>query len=273
MRKVVIALSAALAAASPALAAETGGPLPPSQRWSWSGPFGTFDRAQLQRGFQVYREVCASCHSMNLLSYRNLVQPGGPEFSEAQAKAIAAQVQVPALNDEGERIERPAELSDRFRAPFANARAAAAANNGKAPPDLSVIAKARTYPRGFPMFLGDAITGFNTDQGANYLYALLTGYRDPPAGVTGQPGLNYNEYFPGHWIGMPNILQDGLVTYSDGSPATQSQYAQDITAFLVWAAEPHLEQRKRIGFQVLVFLVLFAGLLYYTKKKVWRSLH
>jgi len=248
-------------------------PIPPSQRWSWANPvFGMFDRAQLQRGFQVYREVCSSCHGMNLLAYRNLYQEGGPEFTREQAQAIAAQFRTRIVNDAGESVERPAILSDRFVAPFPNRQAAAAANNGKAPPDLSVIAKARTYPRGFPWFIGDAITGFNFDQGANYLYAFLTGYREPPADAGAQPdGTHYNYYYPGHWVAMPNILNDGQVTYRDGSPQTVSQYARDVTAFMVWAAEPHMEARRRIGFQVLVFLILFAGLLYYTKKKVWRD--
>jgi cytochrome c1 len=210
---------------------------------------------------------------MNLLSYRNLMQPGGPEFSEAQAKAMAASAQIPFINDEGQPAERPGELSDRFRSPYPNVQAASFANNGKPPPDLSLMAKARTYPRGFPWFLFDAVTGFNNDQGANYIYGLLTGYRDPPAGTTVQEGLHYNEYFPGHWIGMPNMLRDEAVSYSDGSPQTVAQYARDVTAFLMWAAEPQLEERKRIGFQVMVFLILFAGLVYYTKRKVWAAAH
>ena len=273
MRIVCLALAAVIGGAAPALAEEAGTPHPPAQRWSFSGPFGTFDRAQLQRGYQVYREVCATCHSMNLLSYRNLMQAGGPEFSETQAKAMAASAQIAFTNDQGERAERPGELSDRFRNPYPNLQAAIYANNGKAPPDLSVMAKARGYERGFPWFILDAVTGFNNDQGPNYIYALLTGYHDPPAGTPAQEGLNYNEYFPGHWIGMPNILRDEAVTYADGSPQTVSQYARDVTAFLMWAAEPHLEARKRIGFQVMVFLVLFAGLVYYTKRKVWRAVH
>jgi len=258
---------------APAFAAGEG-PIPPAQRWSWSNPvFGMFDRAQLQRGFQVYKEVCAACHGMNLLSYRNLGEPGGPEFPEAQVRAIAAQSQIRFVNDQGETAERPGVPSDRFRNPFPNRQAAAAANNNKAPPDLSVMVKARTYPRGFPWFIGDALTAFNFDQGANYMYAFLTGYEDPPAGTPAQEGLSYNKYYPGHWVAMPNILADGQVAYSDGSPQTVSQYARDVTAFLTWAAEPKLEERKRLGFQVLVFLLAFAGLLYFTKKKVWKDAH
>jgi cytochrome c1 len=272
MKRLILSGLAALALAAPAFAAgET--PIPPSQRWSWSGPLGLYDRAELQRGFQVYSQVCASCHSMNLLAYRNLAERGGPEFSRSQAIAIAAQVQVPQLNDRGETVERPAELKDRFRNPFANQQAAAAANNGKIPPDLSLMTKARTYPRGFPWWMGDAVTGFNFDQGANYVYGLLVGYQDPPAGEQAQEGLYYNRYFPGHWIGMAPPLQDGAVQYSDGSPQTVAQYARDVTAFMMWAAEPRLEERKRMGFVVMIFLVLFAGLLYYTKKKVWRAAH
>lgn len=273
MKRYLIAACGALSLALAAPAAQAAGeaPIPPAQTWSWSGPFGMFDRAQLQRGFQVYKEVCAACHSMDLMAYRNLGQPGGPQFSEEQVKAIAASYQIRAMNDQGEPIERAGVPADRFRNPFPNAQAAAAANNGKKPPDLSVMAKARTYPRGFPWWIGDAVTGFNFDQGANYLYGFLTGYADPPAGETGPDGLNYNKYYPGHWVAMPNILSDGAVTYADGSPATVSQYARDVTAFLMWAAEPKLEERKRIGLQVMIFLLVFAGLLYFTKKKVWKG--
>jgi cytochrome c1 len=273
MNRLLIAACGALSLAFAVPAAHAAGetPIPPSQSWSFSGPFGMFDRAQLQRGFQVYKEVCAACHSMNLLSYRNLGQAGGPSFSEDQVKAIAASFQVRALNDQGEMVERPAVPADRFRSPFPNVQAAAAANNGKAPPDLSVMAKARTYPRGFPFWMADSLTLFNTEQGANYLYGFLTGYSDPPEGTTGPDGLNYNKYYPGHWVAMPNILADGVVTYMDSAPQTVSQYARDVSAFLMWAAEPKLEERKRMGLQVMIFLLVFAGLLYFTKKKVWKS--
>jgi cytochrome c1 len=274
MKRILLAAVTAVLVAAPAQlhAAPGDGPIPPSQTWSWQNPvFGMFDRAQLQRGFQVYKEVCAACHGLDLLSYRNLGEPGGPEFPQAQVRAIAAQYQVRALNDQGESIERPAVPSDRFRNPFPNKIAAAAANNGKAPPDLSVIVKARTYARGFPWFIGDALTGYNFLQGSNYLYAFLTGYQEPPAGTPVQEGLSYNRYFPGNWIAMPNLLQDGQVTYSDGSPQTVSQYAKDVTAFLTWAAEPKMEERKRMGLQVLIFLIVFGGLVYFTKKKVWNG--
>lgn len=246
---------------------------PPAQAWSFAGPFGKYDRAQLQRGYQVYKEVCSTCHSLDLLAYRNLAQPGGPEIPLEQVKAIAAEIMVPDLDETGQPNERPAKLSDQFRKPFPNERAAAASNGGKAPPDLSVIAKARGYERGFPLFMLDTVTGKNTTLGPDYIHALLTGYKDPPAGIEAPQGLSYNEYFPGHFTAMLPPLSDGQVPYQDGSPQTVEQYAHDVSAFLMWAAEPKLEERKRIGFQVMVFLLLFAGLVYFTKKKVWEDLH
>lgn len=244
----------------------------PGQYWSFAGPFGHYDRAQLQRGYQVYREVCASCHGLELLSFRNLAEPGGPEIPVDQAKAIAAEARTTALDDSGQPIEKPAELKDRFPSPFANEKAAAASNNGKAPPDLSVMAKARSYERGFPLFLLDIFTGRNQLNGPDYIYALLTGYENPPQGTEVPAGLSYNKYFPGHFIAMPKPLNDGQVQYQDGSPATVDQYSRDVTAFLMWAAEPKMEERKRIGFQVMVFLLFFATLLYLAKKKLWDDL-
>jgi ubiquinol-cytochrome c reductase cytochrome b/c1 subunit len=248
--------------------------IPPKQSWSFAGPFGHYDRAQLQRGYQIYKEVCSVCHSMNLLSYRNLAQKGGPEIPLEQVKAIASEYKVNTLDDTGQPADIPAKPQDRFIAPFANEKAAAAANGGKAPPDLSVMAKARGYERGFPMFIFDAFTGANSTLGADYIYAFLNGFRDAPAGMQPPaPGLNYNEYYPGNFTAMPPQLTDGRVQYQDGSPQTADQYARDVTAFLMWAAEPKLEERKRIGFEVMAFLLLFAGLIYYTKKKVWSDVH
>lgn len=261
----------AIAAAPRAYAAE-GTPVPPRQKWSFSGPFGTYDRGQLQRGFKIYREVCQSCHSLNLISFRNLVEPGGPEFSPAQAAAVAAEYKIKDINDQGEVTERSGRLADRFPAPFPNEQAARAANNGVVPPDFSVIAKARTYERGFPWFVFDIFTQFQ-EQGPDYIAALLQGYGEKPADMTMAEGMQYNMYFPGHAIGMPPPLQDGQVTYDDGAPQTLEQYGKDIAAFLMWAAEPHLEARKRLGFQVMIFLIVFAGLLYFTKKKVWADAH
>lgn len=249
--------------------------VPPRNTWSFSGPFGTFDNAQLQRGFKVYREVCASCHSMSKLSFRNLAQPGGPEFSEAQVKTLAASYQVKdGPNEAGEMFERPGRPADRIPSPFPNKQAAAAANGGAVPPDLSVIAKARTYERGFPWFVFDIFTQFQ-EQGVDYSAALLQGYVEPEHGIEVPPGKYYNKYFPAKIISMPKPLSDGQVEYVKGAdgkpqaPETVAQYAKDVSAFLMWAAEPHMEQRKETGFKVLAFLLVFAGLLYFTKKKIW----
>lgn len=255
-----------------AIAAEDGHstPVPPRNKWSFAGPFGKFDQAQLQRGFKVYKEVCASCHSMSLVSFRNLAEAGGPGFSEAQAAAVASEYKIKDLDDKGEAIERAGRPADAFPSPFANDRAAAAANGGVTPPDFSTLAKARTYERGFPWFIFDIFTQFQ-EQGPDYIVALLQGYKDAPKDFVVPPGGNYNEYFPGHVIAMPKPLSEGQVTYDDGAPQTEAQYAQDVTAFMMWAAEPHLVQRKRIGLQVMIFLIVFAGLLYFTKKKVWHE--
>jgi ubiquinol-cytochrome c reductase cytochrome c1 subunit len=222
------------------------------QEWSFQGPFGTYDRAALQRGFQVYKEVCAACHSMNQLYYRNLAALG---FSDAEIKAIAAEYTViDGPNDQGEMFERPARPSDRFKAPFPNEKAAAAANNGATPPDLSLITKAR-------------------HGGPDYIYSLLTGYKEPPPNMQMPSGMSYNEMFHGHLIAMPPPLSDGAVTYADGTPATVPQMARDVTSFLAWAAEPEMETRKRIGLKVLAYLLLMAGVLYAYKRKVWAAVH
>lgn len=252
---------------------------PPRSSWSFAGPFGSFDRAQLQRGYKVYREVCANCHSANLIRFRNLSQPGGPEFSAAQVANLAATFKVKdGPNEQGEMFERPGRPADRFPAPFPNEQAARAANGGALPPDMSVLAKARTYERGFPWFLIDIFTQYQ-EMGPDYIAALLTGYVDPPPhGVTLQPGQYYNTYMPGHLIAMPSALNDGQVEYTKGpdgkptAPETKVQYARDVTAFLMWAAEPHMEARKRLGFMVMVVLLLLSGLLYYSKKKIWSRL-
>ena len=223
--------------------------------FSFEGPFGTFDRAALQRGFQVYNEVCAACHSMNFLYYRNLSQQGGPEFTEPAVKAIAAAKQVKDGPDaQGEMFERPGRPSDRFVAPYANEDAARAANAGAYPADLSLIVKAR-------------------EGGADYVYSLLTGYREPPAGVQVREGLHYNAYFAGEQIAMPPPLSDGLIQYTDGTTASVDQMARDVTTFLAWASEPTAETRKRVGFQVLVYLTIFAGLTYFAYRKVWAEHH
>jgi ubiquinol-cytochrome c reductase cytochrome b/c1 subunit len=243
---------------------------PPAQTWSFAGPFGKYDEAQLQRGFKIYREVCSSCHSLNLVSFRNLAEPGGLGFSEAQAEQIASEYKINDLDDTGQPTTRAGRPADHFPPPFPNELAAKAANGGTAPPDMSTLAKARTYQRGFPWFVFDIFTQYQ-EQGPDYIHAILNGYRDPPPDFKLPPGGHYNEYFPGHNIAMPPPLQDGQVTYDDGSPQTLAQYSEDIAAFLMWAAEPHMIARKRIGFQVMLFLIVLSVLLYFTKKKVWHE--
>ena len=278
-RRIVLAatLAASLAAAAlqgafqPALAQEVENP--PAQKWSFHGPFGMYDPGQLQRGFKIYREVCSGCHSLKLLAFRNLADPGGPQFSEAQAAAIASSFQVTAgPNDQGEMFQRPGKLADYFPPPFPNDQTARNANGGALPPDMSVLAKARGFEAGFPWFIINAFTQYQ-EQGPDYIHGILTGYEDPPAGVTLPPGSQYNKYFPGHAIGMPKPLSDGQVEYTDGTPTTVDQYAKDISAFLMWAAEPKLDERKRLGFQVFIFLIVLTVLLYFTKKKVWHDVH
>jgi cytochrome c1 len=205
-----------------------------------------------------------------MLAFRNLADRGGPGFSEAQAAAVAADYKIKDLDDKGEPVERAGRPADTFPPPFANELAAKAANGGTAPPDMSTLAKARTYQRGFPWFVFDLFTQYQ-EQGPDYIAALLKGYEDPPKGFQLPQGGHYNKYFPGHNIAMPPPLQAGQVAYDDGAPQTMEQYSQDIAAFLMWAAEPHLVQRKRIGFQVMIFLIVLAGLMYYTKKKVWHA--
>ena len=202
--------------------------------WSFKGLFGKFDRGSLQRGYQVYTEVCSSCHSMKYLSYRNLAEKGGPEFTEAQAKAIAASFEVTdGPNADGEMFKRPGKLSDKFVMPYENVKAAQAANGGAYPPDMSVLAKAR-------------------GGGVDYIYSLLQGYEDPPMGITLDEGVYYNKYMYGNKIKMSNQLSDGLVEYADGTESTVEQMSKDVTTFLMWAAEPHLESRQQMGFKANV---------------------
>ena len=266
---VVAGLLASLTALPPADAAEDT-LQPPRQKWSFAGPFGHYDRGQLQRGFKIYREVCSICHGLNLLSFRNLSELG---YTEAQVKQIASEYKVQdGPNDQGEMFERDGRPADRFPPPWPNENAARVRYNA-VPPDMSVIAKARTYERGFPWFVLDVFTQYQ-ENGVDYIAALLTGYEDePPAGVTLTGALQYNKYFPGHAIAMPKPMDNDRVTYEDGAPQTLEQYAKDVTAFLMWAAEPHLEARKRIGLQVMIFLIVLGGLLYFTKKKVWAAAH
>jgi ubiquinol-cytochrome c reductase cytochrome c1 subunit len=237
--------------------------------WTFAGPFGNFDKGQLQRGLKVYTEVCAACHSMKLVPFRTLGDLG---YSDAQVKAFAANYEVQdGPNASGDMYTRKAVPSDYFPSPFANAEAAAASNNGAAPPDFSLIAKAREVERGFPRFVFDIFTQYQ-EGGPDYIYSLLTGYEEPPAGFQLPQGGHYNPYFHAAAVlAMPKPLSDGQVTYDDGSPATVDQYAKDVSAFLMWAAEPHLVARKHTGFMVMVFLLIFSGLIYLTKRSVYAN--
>ena len=219
--------------------------------WSFKGLFGKFDRGSLQRGYQVYTEVCAACHSMKYVSYRNLAEKGGPEFSVEQAKAIAASFEVKdGPNADGEMFTRPGKLSDKFVMPYENVKAAQAANGGAYPPDMSVLVKAR-------------------GGGANYIYSLLQGYEDPPIGITLDEGVHYNKYMYGNKIKMANPLSDGLIEYADGTTASVEQMSKDVTTFLMWTAEPHLEARHRMGFKAVVYLIILTILVYFSMKRIW----
>jgi ubiquinol-cytochrome c reductase cytochrome b/c1 subunit len=266
-----LGVAAVLGSATRATAAE--GPEPPQQKWSFWGPFGVYDTGQLQRGFKVYREVCQACHGLKLVAFGSLAEPGGPGFTPAQVAAIAAEYKVKAEpNEQGEVLERPARPADYCPSPFPNEQAARAANGGALPPDMSVLAKARAFERGLPWFIFDIFTQY-VEEGPDYIHAILTGYEDPPPGFKmPSPNSSYNKYFPGHAIGMPKPLSDGQVSYTDGAKETVDQYAKDSAAFLMWAAEPHQDARKRIGMQVFIFLIVLSVLLYFTKKKVWHDI-
>ena len=228
---------------------------PAEMNWQFDGLFGTYDRNALRRGFQVYKEVCASCHSLNQIAFRNLSQEGGPEFSEAEVKAIAKEYLVEdGPDDYGDMFERDALPRDKFPSPYPNENAARAANGGAYPPDLSLITKAR-------------------GGGADYIHALLSGYEEAPEGVEMRAGLYYNPYMAGGKIAMPVPLLEELVEYSDGTEATVEQMSMDVTHFLNWTAEPELEQRKRMGFMVLIYLSIFAGLMFFSMRKIWADLH
>ncbi len=249
MKKILAATALAAALWAPAAGASSEAPTPAAVDWSFNGMFGTFDRAQLQRGYQVYAEVCHACHGLSLMAFRNLRQIG---FSEEQVAQLASQFEVQdGPNDEGDMFMRPARASDHVPSPFANEQAARFANNGAYPPDQSLIVKARKG-------------------GADYIHGILVGYRDPPPeGVTLNEGMHFNEYFPGHQIAMAPPLSDGRVDYTDGTEATLDQQAKDITAFLTWVSEPTLEERRRIGISVILFLIVLTGMLYALKRHVW----
>lgn len=281
IKSILGALAVSLVAASSPALAESAIPPIERQAWTFAGIFGTYDRDQLQRGFQVYKEVCAGCHGSRLMAFRNLSEPGGPEYTEDQVKALAASYEIADPSAEGGK--RPGIAADRWPSPFANEQEARDANGGALPPDFSVIAKARGITTPFPYWILNYFTGYS-EGGTDYLHALLTGYEETvPEGILGSDGKPFvlpegkyfNHYFPGHAIGMPPPLSDGVVTYDtpeDGIapvPQTAEQYSRDVSAFLMWVAEPHLVARKEAGLQVLVFLFVFAGILYLVKRRIW----
>ena len=259
-RASILAAAGALALGLAAWQAFAAGETPPLKERDWPhiGIRGTYDRASIQRGFQVYKEVCAGCHALAFIAFRNLTEIG---FSEDQAKAVAAEYEVPAeptadgetLDEDGNRLVRPAALFDYLPAPFPNENAARAANNGAMPPDLSLIVKARVGHE-------------------DYIYSLQVGYTDPPAGFELADGMSYNTYFPGHQIAMPPVLSEDAVEYADGTPATVEQMAYDVTNFLAWTAEPRLEDRHSIGIGVIIFLAILSVLLYFAMRRVWAKL-
>lgn len=241
---------AACLAAGSAFAADA--PAAPKQMWQHNGVFGTWDKAAVQRGFQVYKEVCAACHAMKFMSYRNLQALG---YTPEQVKAVAAEVTVmDGPNDDGDMFERPGLPSDRFKSPFANDKAARAANNGALPPDLSLIVKSR-------------------HGGEDYIFALLTGYGEAPEDVTLNPGMSWNKYFPGHQTAMAPPLIEGQVSYGDGTSSTLEQQSRDVAQFLAWAAEPHMEHRKGMGIKVMLFMLVFCGIMLAAKRKIWADVH
>ncbi len=237
--------------------------------FSFEGPFGKFDKAQLQRGYKVYQKVCSGCHAMKFVAFRNLADKGGPGFTDEQVKTLAKTFNISDVNDAGEAKVRKGMPSDYFPSPFANDGAAKAANGGALPPDLSLITKAR---EGWHGTFNQLINGIG---GPQYVYSLLTGYEDPPKDVAKVDGKFYNPYFQnGVWIAMPTAgtLTDGLVVFDDGAPNKIEDEARDVSAFLAWTAEPKMEERKQTGFEVLIYLAILAGLLYAVKKKVWAAI-
>lgn len=251
LRSLMAGIFAAGLLAAPVLASEEA-PHPPAQKWSFGSVFGTYDLASAQRGFQVYSEVCANCHSMRLLHYRDLAGIG---FSPEQIKAIASNVTVPmGIDDQGAPKEGKGTPASKFRSPFPNDNAARSANGGALPPDLSLIVNAR-------------------EGEYDYIFALLTGYAEPPAKFAMQDGMNYNKYFPGHQIAMPKPLSDGQVTFADGTSASVEQMSRDLVMFLTWAANPEMVERKQMGVRIVLFLILMTGLTYAVKRKIWADVH
>lgn len=270
-----------LASATSALAAEGGHPVIDRQKWSFGGFLGKYDDNQLQRGFRVYQEVCSRCHGLSRVYFRNLAESGGPGFPEAAVKSLAATFQYNDLpNDQGKVLKRPGRLTDPLPSPYANPEEARAAQNGALPPDLSLIVKARAAEADTPFYrvpdkmLKDIATGYQ-EGGADYLFAFLSGYADPPAGVKVGDFMNYNKAFPGHQTAMPNpfLGGPGLVKYDDGTPETIENYQRDVTAFLAWASDPRLEERKRMGMLVMFYLLITAILFGLAKRRIWAKAH
>ncbi len=242
----------ALLALAPIVRGDEGNPLLPHQQWSFDGVFGTYDRAAMQRGFQVYKQVCSACHAVEHLRFGDLAALG---YTPSEIKAFAASDQVTdGPNDQGQMYQRPGRSSDPIPGPFPNSQTARAANGGALPPELSMIVNAR-------------------EGGADYVYAILNGFKPPPSGFTVPPGRYYNEYFPGHLIAMPPPLSDGVVTYADGTKATVPQMAHDVTTFLAWASQPSLDTRHRVGAKVFLFLIVAVGIFYAAKRKIWAVVH
>jgi cytochrome c1 len=264
------AVALVLASAPTAMAqSDADQPNPPRQDWSFSGMFGIYDKAQLQRGFQVYKEVCSTCHALSI-PFRTLADPDGPGYSEDQIRALAATYQVTNAepNEKGEIFKRPATPADLIPRPeaYANDQAAAAAF-GKAPPNMDLLAKSLKFERGFPWFILDGLPGLEyQEMGADVIHGILNGY-------TKSDDPQWNLYYPGHKIAMPQPITDGAVDYKDGTKPTLENYSKDVAAFLSWAAEPNLPERKRIGLRVLIFLLVFAALLYLVKQRIWESAH
>ncbi|WP_196258197.1 cytochrome c1 [Pelagibacterium limicola] len=239
------------------------------QSWSFSGPFGTYDRNQLRRGFQVYKEICSSCHGLDFIAFRNLSEPGGPQYSEDAVRELAAQFTI--VDEAAEGGEREGVPADRWPNPFPNEQIARDANGGALPPDLSLMAKARTIHQEFPWWVFNYFTAYQ-EGGADYIYNLLTRYHEAPAHVELQPGQYYNEFYGVIAMGPP--LADGIVSYEgEGTPETVHQYALDLAAFLQWTADPHMVSRKQMGFRVILFLIVLAGLMYMVKRRLWRDAH
>ena len=251
LRNLLAGAALALTAAAPALASDAA-PHPPSRNWGFEKLLGTYDMAAAQRGLQVYSEVCAACHSLKLVHYRDLTGIG---LSAAQIKAFAAAFTVPqGTDDKGDPKEGPATPANAFKSPFPNEKASRAANNGAFPPDLSLIVNAREH-------------------GPDYIYALMTGYSDPPSTMKMMDGMHYNKMFAGGQIAMPRPLNDGQVTYADGTAATVDQMAHDVVTFLAWASNPELVERKQIGVRAILFLLLMTGVTYLVKRRIWSDVH